>query len=372
LRICYISKSSFPTFNASSLQIVKMCENLSSLNNQVFLIAPDAGDKNLIFKDFYNLKNRFEFVKLKLFKKFPKNIYAYIFSFFSVIYSLRFRPHLYISRNIIIAFILFLFRKKQIVELHHDIAEEGRLSRYILKFYNFLNSKNIIKVVVISDNLKCFYVKNYNLNNSKIQILPSASDIKIRKFYFANILKKKKFNIGYFGSFLKSKGVQLIINLAKIDRYNDYFIIWGQKEMINKIKLKYMNYKNLYFVSHLPHHKANILLSSMDILLLPFEKKITTAGDVGDITNFTSPLKLFDYLSLGKVILSSDIKVLKEILKNNVNCIFVRNFISPKSWLNEIKKLRNNIFIYNIISRNSLIIAKRYTYYLRAYKIIKY
>ena len=52
----------------------------------------------------------------------------------------------------------------------------------------------------------------------------------------------------------------------------------------------------------------------MDILLLPYTKSVTAAGNVSDITNYTSPLKLFDYVA-GKLIMSSNIKVLKEIFK---------------------------------------------------------
>ena len=49
---------------------------------------------------------------------------------------------------------------------------------------------------------------------------------------------------------------------------------------------------------------------------MPYTSKITAAGNYGDITNFTSPLKLFDYLSVGRVILCSNYSVLHEILKN--------------------------------------------------------
>ena len=45
---------------------------------------------------------------------------------------------------------------------------------------------------------------------------------------------------------------------------------------------------------------------------MPYTSSITVAGDVGDITKYTSPLKLFDYLSTGKVIICSDISVLKD------------------------------------------------------------
>ena len=43
-------------------------------------------------------------------------------------------------------------------------------------------------------------------------------------------------------------------------------------------------------------------------------------------TKYTSPLKLFDYLSVGKVIICSDFKVLREILKEKQNAIFVQNY----------------------------------------------
>ena len=48
---------------------------------------------------------------------------------------------------------------------------------------------------------------------------------------------------------------------------------------------------------------------------MPYQEKIAAAGDVGNIIDFTSPLKLFDYMACGKIIISSNVAVLKEILK---------------------------------------------------------
>ena len=64
----------------------------------------------------------------------------------------------------------------------------------------------------------------------------------------------------------------------------------------------------------------------MDIFLIPYSKNVTAAGEVSNITNFTSPLKLFDYMSAGKLILSSELDSLKEILKDKKNCLFIKNF----------------------------------------------
>ena len=104
----------------------------------------------------------------------------------------------------------------------------------------------------------------------------------------------------------------------------------------------------------------------MNILLLPYKKKITTAGDVGDISNFTSPIKLFDYLAAGKVILSSKNKILKETLVHNNNCIFIDDSQNPYAWKKVIRRLKNNKKLYTKLSRNSFLLSKKNTYFQRA------
>ena len=41
-------------------------------------------------------------------------------------------------------------------------------------------------------------------------------------------------------------------------------------------------------------------MSKMDILVIPYTKNIKSSGEVDDISKYTSPLKLFDYLAVGK------------------------------------------------------------------------
>ena len=53
-------------------------------------------------------------------------------------------------------------------------------------------------------------------------------------------------------------------------------------------------------------------MMKMDILTLPYHKVIKSSGEVDDISQYTSPLKLFDYLALGKIIISSNLKVLRD------------------------------------------------------------
>ncbi len=365
MRICYLSNSSMPSSVASSIQTVKMCEAFSKLNHNVILITTNTSNvKENIFQ-YYNVKSKFVFKKLAFFKKFPLGINYYLFSLFSILESLKYNPQLYITRNFFTCFLLVLLRKKIVLELHHDLDTESRIVRFLVKNFRFLNSKFVKKLVAITKGVKNEYVKKYSVNPSKIKVLPSGSSIK-KKFNFYN--DKKIFKIGYFGSLYKSRGFDLICNLAKIDKKNKYYL-YGDTKKLNLYRIKSV-VKNLYLHNYVPYREIPKKLSEMDILILPYISAITVAGDVGDVTKYTSPLKLFDYLSAGKIIICSDFKVLKEVINRN-NAIFIKNYKNIYSWKNEINKLSNQPQKQVIISKNNYNLSKSFTLKNRAKTILK-
>ena len=65
MKICYLSNSSIPSTVASSLQIVKMCEAFSELKNEVVLITTNVSKNKENIFNFYNVKFKFIFKKLK-------------------------------------------------------------------------------------------------------------------------------------------------------------------------------------------------------------------------------------------------------------------------------------------------------------------
>ena len=115
MKICYLANSAIPSTNASAIQIVKMCEAFSKLKNHVTLITTNASSGNIF--NYYNIKTKFKFKKIRYFKKFPLGIKFYLFSILSVIESIKFKPDIYITRNFFTCFLLILFKKKTILEL---------------------------------------------------------------------------------------------------------------------------------------------------------------------------------------------------------------------------------------------------------------
>tara|TARA_B100001758_G_C18393928_1_gene604662 strand:- start:744 stop:1841 length:1098 start_codon:yes stop_codon:yes gene_type:complete len=362
MKICYISNSAMPSDNASSLQIVKMCEHLQILGNEVTLILPNTGFRTSYY-NFYNLKKNFNVIKCKKFNKFPIGINYYLYSIYSIYLSTKTNFKYYITRNFFTAFLLLLIQKKVIFELHTDLNIEGRFVRLLVKYFKFLKYKNLVKLVCITNGVKNYYIKNKLINNKKTIILPSATELKFDLKKKINFNKKLK--IGYFGSFYESRGSKFIYNLAKIDDENNYYVY-------TKLKKKKIHFlKNLFISDFLDRKKIVNKMKKIDIFIMPYQKGITAKGDVGDISSFTSPMKLFDYLAAGKVIIASELKVLKEILTHNKNCIFIKNFTNIFDWKIAIKKLKNSPKKYNMLSKNAYMLSKKYSYTIRAKKILE-
>jgi glycosyltransferase involved in cell wall biosynthesis len=53
-----------------------------------------------------------------------------------------------------------------------------------------------------------------------------------------------------------------------------------------------------------------------DILIAPYGPRVAHSG-TGDISRWMSPLKIFEYMAAARPIVTSDLPVLREVLRNN-------------------------------------------------------
>lgn len=366
MKICYISNSASPSKNASSLQTAKMCEYISKKGHKVKLILPNTGF-SINFNKYYNVKYKFKIERIKYFDRFPIGINYYLYSLWAILKSNIKEQDLYITRNFFSSFILCFFKKRHILEIHDDIDIEGRIIRYLVKNLGSLNSKYLIKIVTTTMTLKKKYI-SYKIDKKKITVLHNASSLSSK---FVKSKNKKNYKIGYFGSIFKSRGIDMISTLSKLDVKNKYYIFGGSKKHIKSLRNKNKN-KNLIFSSYIPYNTVKKILSEIDICILPYKSKITVSGDVGDISKYTSPLKIFDYMKLGKLIICSNLTVIREVLKNNENSILIDDFQNEKEWLKVIKKVTNNFKKYNYIRENAFVFANKFDLDWRIDKLLSF
>lgn len=366
MNINYIAMSDIPSKNANSLQIVQMCNAMTLLGHKVNLIIPNLRKSNKSLRQFYGIKSKFNVFEVGSKKKEIQKIENLIFPIRLIIKNFFIKKDLIITRNLVVSFFLIFLRIRHILELHDDIASSGKILEKLFRNFRLLNSKSVKKIIFITHGLKKFISKKYNYDKKNFKILPDATSIINTDIHK---IKNDRLKIGYFGSIYKSRGIDLISKIASRDKKNDYFIYGGNYSEFIKIKSKYKR-KNLFFYPSIPYKQVKSKIEKMDVLLMPYTNKITTTGNIGNIINFTSPMKMFDYLGSAKIVLSADIPVLKEILKNNYNSILIKNYTNVNTWVNEINKIKFNQGKFLIIRKNALKTALKFTWIKRAQKFL--
>ncbi len=290
---------------------------------------------------------------------------------------------LFISRNSIfihtrswmVAFFSVFSRNKTVLELHDFEANRSFLIKIIFHF--IFQSKNIIGIIFITHSLYTDY--EYLINRYKIKrkylILPDGANISTQDYNFkSSLIDKRLYNIGYSGHLYEGKGVEILLKLAKTLKKDEHIHVLGgmQNDIIyweNEFKEKKLQDK-ITFHGHHHHNLVDSFLKQMDVLLLPIQDKVSVYSGKGNISKYTSPLKMFEYMASGTPIIASNIPVLKEILNHNENSLIV-GFDDIIAWNRSLTRLKNDVELRNKISNNAMNEVKnKYTWEIRAKKII--
>jgi len=104
----------------------------------------------------------------------------------------------------------------------------------------------------------------------------------------------------------------------------------------------------------------------MDVLLMPYQKSVSIGIKGVDTSNWMSPMKLFEYLSAGVPIISSNISVLKEVLIDGENCLLVEPD-DVNSWSIALQNIISNAELEEKLGFNAYNLYKdKYTWKHRA------
>ena len=380
MKIVYITNARLPTEKAHGVQIIKMIEALSSLNNEVVLISPNRIQNEISHKtsvfDFYNVEKIFEHNLINFIDpyKYRSLMPKFFYRFFSFLVNLlwgiksakigsKLNGDFYIFRDNTPFSYLFcaIFSKKCVIEFH-DIPPF--LSRLIFKLGLIISGKTVCFAVTnkLSEDLFHKFGKVKNLK--KIDTLHDGVDL--IKFKNNKIIENSTPLLTYCGSLSKSKGIDLIINSAKYINNVEFLIIGGLKVEVDHYK-KIANdngVKNINFIGQVNYSDVPNLLNKSDILLLPSSAKNIKSR------NYTSAMKLFEYMSIGKPIIASNIPSNTEILENNLNCLLFEPD-NPKSMVEKINTLINDKELNKKITKNSSKLAIKYSWTERSKKMIK-
>ena len=360
--IYYIAEFNLPNSSAYALQVLKMCDAFKKKGYNTSLLLPYNKSNYSKIKRDYLLKEKIKIISFykteKSFNFLSRILYSY--NIFRFLNNKNDKIKLIISRSIVASIFLCIFNIKNTLEIHHELSGITKLFFLFLKIHYF---KKNVNFVFIHKNLR---KKVYN-NHIPSIILDDATDL----MDFKNIkLKMIKNACAYTGSLYKGKGLELIIKIAKLLNSVNFYV-YGDLKTLKKEQIDNKLPKNIKLEGKVSYSQIPKILSKFQILLMPYQKQVNVRHKNLNVAIYMSPLKMFDYLAAGKIIIASNISNYKHILKNNYNC-FLCNPENQLEWskkINYIFKKSNNL---KYIKKNSLKTARNYSWDLRVEKLIKF
>jgi glycosyltransferase involved in cell wall biosynthesis len=347
-KLVYLSTALIPSAQANSVQIMKMCNALCRFGFGVTLLAGTMpGYESVNVYEYYGIENRFSIVRrasgcrrgstfLLSLRNYPtlKKLAA------------SGQDILFYGRDVLALYILARAGRPVIYETH-EIARKGPRGWAERKL---IEGVNLSRIVFISNELKRAYLEKYNtaLTDKKMIVAPDAAD---EQPNFSETLPLKgdaRFNACYVGSFHKGRGIELILEVAGRMAEVGFHLFGGTANQIGP--LRQTSPANVYFYGYITPAQTYKVRNAADVLLMPYQKEVMVSQNASETSRWMSPVKLFEYMSGRKPIVSSNHKVLQEVLEHNRNSLLCEPD-DPAQWVGAITRLREDAPLCRSISQ---------------------
>ena len=350
-KILYVSPSIFPSKSANSVHVINQCRALAKCNKVVLVcgrsLLRKSDMKTEVETTYGSIDKNLEIVSSYIFS--PRGI-AVVITFMALVQLLNFKiKYVVISRNLYFSMIMMLFKRQAIYETHLvEFGLQGLIQKMLLACPS-------TKCVVISKALKDILLQKYPGSKSNIVVLHDAANVienghpfkkdnqlpsRNKDFWSSKVAcdtEKYDHIVGYFGHLYKGRGVEDIILPAAEKMVKTFFVIVGGNEAEIELHQKIAP-SNVYFCGYQPHKYVQEAMKYCDVLLMPYQHQVSIGIPHHDTSKWMSPLKMFEYMSSGRPIISSDLPVLREVLDDERNALMV----DPKdngAWVRSIERL---------------------------------
>lgn len=338
---------------------------MGNLGMDVELIIPYYSGTIKIF-DYYGIKNNFK-VK-KLFPSIKKSGFRHaLHGVLSALYTAlnRGKYDIFITRNIVYTFAsTILLKLPTIYDAHHPLINKP--AKFL--FDSFKNSPYLKRFSTNSRGLGESYAE-FGLPREKLVVAPNGVDLErfkdlpdqssIRELLALPISKKI---VCYCGNLYQGRGIELLIDVCQSFK-DTLFLIVGGLEADNDSYKQVADAKgihNIVFKGFVAHSDVPLYLKASDVLVMPYTSKMTIKGGTR-ASNFTSPIKLFEYMAAAKPIVATSLPAIEEILKNRENSLLVSSD-SVKSLSEGIDEVLTNTEFADKIAKQAEMDVQHYTW----------
>lgn len=114
----------------------------------------------------------------------------------------------------------------------------------------------------------------------------------------------------YTGHLYVYKGVDTLAGAARLLPEVQVYVVGGTPADVQAYKQKYADVESLHVVGHVPHHEVPLWQAAADVLVLP------NSGKEALSAQYTSPMKLFEYMASERPIVASAVPSVTEVVSD--------------------------------------------------------
>jgi len=387
INLIYPANIRFPMERANAIQIVHTCYALASKGVKVYLLVRKMDNRTTEeCLELYGLKphTNLHIIRLPVLNIHVHLIWNYSFyflCFLTMFFLSAFKnvKKIYLREIGIARYLLMvkdLLRCKLLYEAHTIQSMEQKERGKLLFDGTAPNANrlrkisrrerevliNVDKLIVISDSLKNT-IQKYLGTSRRISTIPDGALISETLFS----RKSGSRNIVYIGQLYPWKGVNFLIKALKEIPDALLIIIGGLPYEKDLYRLKNLAkeiglVRMVQFKGFVPHRDIKKYLKEANVGVIPLTDNVMSRY-------FTSPLKMFEYMSAGVPIVASDLPTIREVLTDHENAILVKPGDS-KDLAQGIMELLDDRELVNKLSKKAYEDVKQYSWDMRAERII--
>lgn len=319
MRIACISTSQVPSLTANSIQMIKTCHAMAALGHEVMLWIPGNTPEKRDIASHYGLKMEFPIIWVPENRRFKR----YDFSWQAVSYARKWKSDLIYTWTPQAALLSRIRAIPTILEMHDRAT--GVLGPWLLKRYLASGRQSVLVCVTRALRNALEMQLNLTIPDSQAVIAPNGVDLdRYANLPAAEEARKKlglpeRTTASYTGHFYAGRGLEILYHLAESFPQVQFLWVGGREtELANvRIDLEKRRITNVVLTGFIDNKNLPLYQAASEVLLMPYERSIAGSSG-GNSADICSPMKMFEYMAAGRVILTSDLPVIREVLDDTI------------------------------------------------------
>lgn len=229
------------------------------------------------------------------------------------------------------------------------------------KYIYFLENlavKRAVKVISVSETMAEFINKEWHIPKNKIELVPNGYFPQQIEDITKNGNNERKNIATFVGVLAKWAYIEKIIRVAALLENDDItiYIVGGATnhycEELKELTRSY-NIDNLVFTGSLPLQETYKIIADSEIVLFPFPKSICT--------EVACPIKVIEYMALGKAIVLDEVSDISRYLKINDAALVCTND-SENEFAEHILLLHNDNKLADTLGKKARELSKGFSW----------